>query len=921
MVETSTRIHLPIIRSKLNPPVGGRHLVVRDRLNGWLETDDLPRVILARAPAGFGKTTLMVQWYRMLQQRGAQVAWISLEEPENDPGQFLAYLVASLQMGIPGLGLAESVSDPLGSGGGTMGTILYLVDKLSAAPDPFTLFLDDFDVIANEAVLKLVQQLINYLPLGKRLVIGLRQSPALGLVKMQATGELLEVGVDDLRFTREESGRFLRQVPDIALDEQDIETIQGSMEGWIAGLQLTTISPWRENPKSLVRKQLGAFGKISLYLAEDVLSRQPEEVETFLLQTSVLNRLCGPLCNAVTGRSDSYRMLDHLERANLFIVPLDEERRWYRYHNLFAKFLRNRLERKGEDQIRKLHALAAQWYLQEGNYQEAAQHALEASDFDAAAEMIDRCAVGMMESGFAATIIKWGQTIPLPVLARYHELACTYIYSLIFEFQYEQATAVIDRVTEIWSTTPGKEALVESLRPMRAQILIFTDQVDECERVVDDDQWQGDEHGAPDRVTLLTRGAVFNIACVVKTSAGKFEEALKYYSRGAAIGRRIEMLTPEPLIHNIYNKWALANLEFTQGRLQEALGILQAVQERIENGPARYSIAGAAISVTKAEILYEMNEVEEAERLLHSFRSVLEVTSPPDGLIIALRTLARIHASRGEWTTASNYLTDLERLGLELDIARCGATARLERSRMSVVRGNVEEAVQISRNSDDGEVWRRFASRCMRANDPETPELCSLRILIAKGQARESIETLKAATRAADTSGRKRQSIISRLLLAKAYEGCGERRSALRTLRETVILAHGSGFIRSFIDEGEPVRALLRELQGATPSSGQGDNEELPPEYLHRILQGFGGVDSSPREASECPPHLQDDLTDREIAIVEQLAKGLSNEEIADKLFISVHTVRSHLRNIHAKLGATNRTQAVALARSYGLIQ
>ena len=920
MAETNARIHLPILRSKLNPPLGGRYLVARDRLNGWLETDDLPRVIVARAPAGFGKSTLMVQWYRILQQRGAQVAWISLEEQENDPGQFLAYLVASLQMGIPGLGLAESVSDPMVSGGGTQGTILYLVDKLSEVPGPFTLFLDDFDVISNEVVLKLVQQLINYLPLGKRLVVGVRQSLSLGLVKMQATGELLEIGIEDLRFTREESSRFLRQVPDLDIDEQDIDNIQSSMEGWIAGLQLTTISTWRENPKNLVRKHQGAFSKISVYLAEDVLSRQPEEVETFLLQTSVLSRLCGPLCNAVTGRSDSYRMLDHLERANLFIIPLDEERRWYRYHTLFAKFLRNRLERKGEEQIRKLHALAAQWYLQEGNFQEAARYALDASDFDAAAAMMDRCAVGMMEGGLAATLIKWGRTIPLQVLARYRELVCTYIYSLIFELQYEQATTIIDWITEIWNNS-GKEGLANSLRPMRAQILLFTDKVDECERVVDGDPLQDDEHAETDRVTLLTRGAIYNIGCAVKTSAGDFEEALKCYSRGAAIGRRIEMLQPEPFIHNIYNKWVLANLELTQGRLHEALGILRAVQKWLENEPARYSIAAAAVSITMAEILYEMNKLGEAEKLLHSFSSLLEVASPPDGVIIALRTLARIHASRGEWTAAENYLTNLERLGVELDVERCGATARLERSRMATERGDVEEAVQISRNSDDGGVWRRFSNRCMRANDPETPELSSLRIAIAKGQARENIEALKTVIKQAESSGRKRQLILSRLLLVKAYESCGERRSALRALKETVVAAQTNGFIRSFIDEGEPIRKLLGELQGTILSSGQSDhNEEIPLEYLQRILQGFGEVNSPSKETSGLLPLLEV-LTDREIAIIEQLAKGLSNEEAADKLFISVHTVRSHLRNIYAKLGATSRTQAVALARSYGLIK
>ncbi len=920
MLEITPKIHLPILRSKLNPPLGGRYLVLRDRLNGWLETDDLPRVIVARAPAGFGKSTLMVQWYRILQHRGAQVAWISLEEPENDPGQFLAYLVAALQMGIPGLGLAESVSDPMGSGGGTQGTILYLMDKLSELPGPFTLFLDDFDVISNEVVLKLVQQLINYLPSGNRLVIGLRQSPALGLAKMEATGELLEIGIEELRFTREESSRFLRQVPELVIDDHDIDNIQNSMEGWIAGLQLTTVSTWRENPKDFLRKHQGAFNKISVYLAEDVLSRQSEEVETFLLQTSVLSRLCGSLCNAVTGRSDSFRMLEHLERANLFIVPLDEERRWYRYHGLFAKFLRNRLERKGDDLVRKLHALAAQWYLQEGNFQEAAQHSLDASDFDAAAEMMDRCAVGMMEGGLAATLIKWGRTIPQQILARYHELVCTYIYSLIFELRYEQATTIIDWITEIWRNS-GKVVLIENLRPMKAQILLFTDKMDECERVVDEDQLQIDERAETDRITLLTRGALYNIGCAVKTSAGNFEEALKCYRRGVAIGRRTEMLQPEPLIHNIYNKWVLANLEFTQGRLQEALGILRVVQEKIENEPARYSIAAAAVAITKAEILYEMNELGEAEKLLLSFRSLLEVASPPDGVIIALRTLARIHASRGEWISAVNCLTDLERLGVELDIERCGATARLEKSRIAILRGDVEEAVQIIRNSNDEKVWRRFSNRCMRGNDPDTTELSSLRIAIAKGQARESIEALKIAINVAETSGRKRQLIVSRLLLVKAYESCGERRSALRALKETVVTAQTSGFIRSFIDEGDPVLMLLSKLQESTPSSERDHLDELSPVYLQRIIQGFGSVKPDYRDSSGLLPTLQEVLTDREIAILAQLAKGLSNEEAADKLFISVHTVRSHLRNTYPKLGATNRTQAVALARSYGLIK
>lgn len=619
---------------------------------------------------------------------------------------------------------------------------------------------------------------------------------------------------------------------------------------------------------------------------------------------------------ALTGRSDGYEILDYLERANLFLVSLDEEHHWYRYHSLFAKFLRNRLERRGRDHLNILHRIASQWCEKEGEFQDAAQHALSSGDITYAADLMERCAMTLTLSGQMATIVEWGGLLPLEVLHSHPALLLAYCYSLIFRREYEKASKMLEDIDQNEHPAFDTYSAKNELLPLRALLLSGQDKIAEYEQAVTDGLEKYVDAKLGDQKKLTINTSLMHIAGVMKTEEGKFDESLSYLGRAAALTRRIETHH----IGRLYNKYLIACLELTQGRLHDALEIVKsALSSSISL--ARYSAGGMAATILQAEILYEINQPEKAEHLITQFRSLLPTSIPPDIMIVGLRTLARIYLARGDESKAMRCLSELEQMGAERALPRAIASAHLEKIRIALQRGNVERAIQVTRDHNDRSIWQVFEGRCMLANDPETPEISRLRLMIAKGQGKEALEKLKSAVKTAESSGRVRQVVLLHILIAKAYETCGERKPALRALRDALLAGQPGGFVRSFLDEGELITKLLRELYDTNSVEDSAFGKNISPDYFKLFFHSLGDV--SPRKAtqqSEQGSFPLEELTDREIAILEKLATGLSNEDIADQLYISKHTVRFHLRNIHSKLGANNRTQAVAIARQYGLI-
>ncbi|MBI5604992.1 MAG: hypothetical protein HY879_16765 [Deltaproteobacteria bacterium] len=904
----------PIFQSKLNPPISSRVSVPRARLIDQLKSARQAKLILLCGPAGFGKTTLMVQWLNCLHEQGIPTAWLALDEADNDPGRFLTYLIGAIQKNIPSFDLTGLEPSLMNAGHASTGLLLYVLERLSAFPASLTLFLDDFGVIQSPEVLNIVQQLLHHLPADKQLIIALRQIPALRIERIRAQGELLEIDFKGLQFSRDETEQFIRQTQGLDLDENEIEYLYQVTEGWAAGLQLSTLSSiWRKNQENSNQTHSWAAGKVYDYLAEEVLTRQPEKIQSFLLKTSILKRLTGPLCNRLTGRSDGYETLDYLEKANIFLVPLDAERRWYRYHGLFAKFLRTRLEREGDQDGIDLHRAASEWYAAVGEIQEAAEHAMSAGDVEYAANQMEGCAFDLVRNGLTATIVEWGEWLPKTVLARHPVLHLAYTYALIVRHKPEKALEVLDQLGHHGEQSHIDDHINRDLYNLRILALSVQDKMKECEQVTTDALAELDVLHLDRQIRFLP--TLFHIAGLLKITVGRFEEALEYTWQSA------QLVSRTTGVMLLFNKFLEQAIGFTQGKLNEVLAVTHSALDETKSSPSRFSGGGTAVAVLQAEILYEKNELAKAEKLLLTYNTMVQIAIP-DVMIMGLRTLARIRAAYGDFTGALRYLTQLERLGAERGLPRVSATARQERIRIALQRGEPERALEISRHHDDRIIWLSFEGRCMIGNNPETPEITRLRLMMGRGQARKVLEPLKNELSKAESLGFVRQGLLLRILIAKAMESCEEKRQALRVLRDALIMAQGEGFIRSFVDEGDPIPKMIREIHKFAASAGMIGRGSISVEYLDRILLAIGEVTPcsiSPKtDQGSTPP---EPLTGREIDILEKVAMGLSNEDLADQLCISIHTVRFHLRNIHWKLGAHNRTQAVALARNFGYIR
>ena len=911
MPEQVNKQPLPLLEAKLTPPLSGRLMVQRVRLKEWTQAAKKAKVVLVRAPAGFGKTTLLVQWHEHLKEQQQATAWLSLDAFDNDPARFMLCLIATLQNTIPLLDLPDWGIGPFGGGSPDVG-MPYLLDQISDYEGPVTLFLDDLGVVTSPEVLEMIRQLINYLPAGLRLVISMRELPEFGLGRLRAQGELLDIDIEEMRFSLEETEQFVRQTQGLNLDANNLALLQSSTEGWVAGLQLSTLSlGWQENPEDYLHK-LGSSSNIEDYLAEDVLTRQPHEIQEFLLQTSILNRLSGPLCKAVTGREDAYEVLDYLVRANLFLSPLDEERHWYRYHSVFGKFLRDRLERGRRDRLEQLHRVAQEWYIEEGDYLEAAEHAMAIGDVERAAEIMDRGAMDIFMAGQLITLGKWGERFPLQVLDRHPALQLTYCWGLMFLRMPEKAEEILDRLDQEVNRTFSDEIFSGELPAIRSSVLVALDKAEACQQFVTDALSKVDEQKPTFGV-----GSIHNVAAWLMINANRFSEAREFIGEAARrhrqSGNRVGIL---------YGGYFAAYIELAEGRMHAAEELLRAAIEEVGPSAASFTAAGSTVAVKLAEILYERNALDEAEKILAKHRTMLPNCYPVDISITGLKTLARIHLAREDKVQAERLMFGIVRYGAETGIPRVAASARLEKVRMALQRGDLKRALDIVKKHDDKKIWQDLQGRCPLANDQETYEISQLRLMVARGQGREALEPLKSELKRAEAAHRFRQALQLRILMARAYETSGQGKTALRALRDAVLLAQDEGFVRSFADHGASFMPLIYELRKITLASGESPGEAVSVEFLNRILQAMGEQNIPDSDEEIAPDEdLLEHLTDREIGILEKVALGLSNDEVAEQLCVSKSTVRTHLRNIHSKLGVKSRTEAAALARRYGLIK
>ena len=890
--------------AKLRPPILPAP-VLRTRLDEWCERGLETKLTVIHAPAGWGKTTLMLQLLQRFAANGRAVGWLTVDQADNDVGRFLECLAEVIRS------IRDSSEDPKVAAVSpamendlTPATVL---DSFIDRATPFAVFIDDFELIHNQEVLATVHRLLDQMMPEQLLVLGTRSVPNLGVSRLRVQGQLLEVGAEDLRFGWEETLQFVRRDKTLNLDDAQMASLQKYTEGWAAALQLSMLLlKHSQNKDDVLRSISGNLPHLADYLWEETVSRQDADTQQFLLRTSILDRFSASLCDSVSGFRNSGDILLQLERSNLFLARLDEGRQWYRYHRLFAEFLRGRLERDVPEVVPTLHALAADWFESRELLIDATQHRLASGDMERAADNMERCVMELMPLGQPRTVANWVTQLPADVLERHPKLriALCWAYALLHRLE---ALSVFDQITrELTSSDAVDEELMDHIRALEPVVLALTDRFDESMQLAE-----------RNRSSLVSRSSfswdVLTILLATRfMESGRFREARSLLEAGLQNQRETGNL-----LSATHSACLLGTLELTQGRLRKATELFRWAEAMGPHDPESGQ-AGATAAIYLAGALFEMDELNEAELLLMKFQDHFCDLLPADITLLGYTTLARIHSVRGEVQLASELLDQAEAAGRQRNMPRILATVHLFRIRLALSRGDLEGAQELRSRFDDHAAWQALEGWSMQSLGPETPESNELRLMVRRGQVSKAIPRLRSELARSESSQRLWSALNMRIMLAEALDKAGDAKSALRLMREALLFGAEEGGVRIFRDEELFIGDLVARAAAPGPAAS-GREGAIPADYAAKLV-GNGNASGLGAGQSRAEPELPEALTPREQEILVMVAAGLPNSVLADRLFLSPHTVKFHLRNINSKLAAHNRTEAVAKARRLGLL-
>jgi LuxR family maltose regulon positive regulatory protein len=894
-----------LVTTKLRAPRTRPNLVERPRLHEALDRGEGRKLTLVSAPAGFGKTTLLVEW--LVERSGDErsVVWVSLDESDNDPARFLSYLVGALQNVVEGIGegvlaLLRSPDPPPVEV--TVGT---LINELADLPHEIAMVLDDYHLIGSQAVHEAVSFLLEHLPENAHLVVSSRTDPPLHLPKLRVRGQMAEIRAADLRFTPEEATAFLNDSMGLTLSAGNVAALEEVTEGWVAVLQLAALSMRdREDVSGFVEAFSGSNRHVLDFLAEEVLERQPEGVREFLLQTSVLENMTAQLCEALTGREDGQEMLERLERENLFVVALDDERGWYRYHHLFAEFLRGRLQVEDPEFARELHIRASGWYEDRGLLPEAIGQALSASGLDSerAVRLVEKGIKEAWRRGEFPTVLGWLEALPTEAKRRRSRLFPAHALAL----------TLTGRPDDVEPLLKEAEQAVEATGEDRRFLLGFSSAVRSWRA-----RLRGNAHEAVDHarraLSLLPDEDLpqRNLAAVCLGDAlrttGDLATASEAFAEAAELGRAAN--------HAYGTLTAMvwqARVQAERGRLREADDAFRrALRFVTEEGVGLLPAAGLAY-IGMGPLLYERNDLDGAERELRRGMELAECTRETSNLVWGYNTLSRVKWARGDEEGAFEIAREAERIarsaGADLEIAV--ATARMARLRLA--RGEQAEATALeqerAKNANHGVDGAMTVARMV-------DRITSARLLHAQGRYDEALRLLEELQGAADAAGRTGDLIKVLALQALMLWAWNKKERAVGTLARALTLAEPEGYVRTFVDEGEAMGALLSATLEAR-QRGHPDAGRVPARYLAKLLAALAQEAATPRADERLP----EPPSERELEVLAFIAAGKTNVEIARELFVSTSTVKTHVNNLYRKLGAHSRTQAIARARALDLI-
>ncbi len=897
----TTKLYIPAVRSKV---VRRPRLI--ERLNAGLHR----KLTIISAPAGFGKTTLVSDWVGSC---GRPVAWLSLDEADNDTTRFLTYIIVALQtiktnIGEVILAALQSPQPPL-----TESIITALLNEISASTDNFALVLDDYHVIDTNPVNDLLSFILDHLPPQLHLVITTREDPSLPLARLRARGQLTELRAADLRFTAAEAAKFLNEVMNLNLSAEDIDALETRTEGWIAGLQLAAISmQGHKDTSSFISSFTGSHRFVLDYLLEEVLHQQPESVKTFLLRTSILERLCSSLCEAVMHDSSNngQEMLEHLENLNLFLIPLDDKRQWYRYHHLFADVLQAQ-----SNQSSDLHKRASEWFAQNNMPSDAIRHAFAAEDFGRAASLIERAWPAIHRSFFQSPVfLSWVKSLPDELVRARPVLSTGYAWALLDIGELEAAEEKL-RDAEIWLDKQQRqpsEMIVEDeaeFDKLPATIAIARAYFSQAFGNVPETMMQASlALSLLPESDHLSRGPASALLGLAYWSIGELDEAHKSLAEGMA-----SLHKAGNIAFAISGTYGLADIRVVQGRLRDAVHTYEQSLKLAKQHGEPVLQGTSDLYLGLSELYRELGDLQAANQYLEQSEQLGEQAGLSNWPYRFRLGQARLKQTQGELDSALNILHEAEQYYFRGPLPDVQSIAALK-ARLWIRQGKLEKAFAWIRDGNlSAEDDLNFVN--------EFDHITLARVLIAQYKKdqdddviQEAMKFLQRILKATQDGGRTGSVIEIFILQALANQAQGNISDALDSLQQALTLAEPEGYVRIFVDEGNAMSHLLSTAE----------THGMMPSYVRMLLIAFEFDEHKKITYSTAEPSLTksliEPLSKRELKVLQLIAQGLSNREIGEKLFLALDTVKGHNRRIFSKLQVKSRTEAIAKARSLNIL-
>lgn len=916
-----TKLHRPNAPPKRVPRPHLVRLLNEGLESGW-------QIMLVSAPAGFGKTVCVSEWLDTLENW--PVAWLSLDPADDDPGRFFSYLIAALQRVDSRLG--HEIEGLLRAGQLPPGEIISttLINDILDLDKPFLLVLDDFQVIQDIFILRVWEELVSNLPQPLHLVLLSREDPSLPMARLRANNQLGEIRVGDLRFSSLEAGRFLKEVMDLSLSEAQIALLEARTEGWIVGLQLAGLSlRGRTDPTSFIAELGGSHRYILSYLSEEVLNQQSEEIRFFLLQTSILDKLNGELCDAVTGHTDSADLLERLLAANLFLIPLDDKQHWYRYHQLFGDLLRDLREDLLADQAAELHQRASRWYAQSGMVSEAIQHALDGGDYASAVQLFERHAMDMLVQWHVKTVDGWMKAIPENWVAQSLSANLTFAWMHLQRGAFDQAVPYLQRLQEMFAVSQAGEEAEQGAEPVppaqQAKWLALQSMLLNAQREPAQSLklgCQALEIAARDDVSVLSM--IYMGLADAYQQLDDYSQALEAYQKIIQLGRRVDNI-----VYEMLGVAGLVLMAMEHGQLHYGFEIASQGLERMQHSGSLPPVS-TAVYGELGEVYYQWYQIEEANKYFLRASQVSTLSGYSDAEVYHQVVRSRLAQMEGNLEAAAWEIQKA------VDLMQVQAPARV---REEVIAQQVR--VELARHQLASAEAALISGGFSQQGKFAIPELepgkkidrpvgllysSALCIMLYRAQTRGERDGLVHGIELVDrlvAMSLQRQLIpiaLEMLLLrAQMHATLGDDQASRADILQAVELGEPEGFISVFLEEGSPVAEALANL---LEENQLGEVQVayvrsiLAHSPLHQPAKGVGVIQPVGTGAAL----LVEPLTERELEVLSLMTEGLKYNEIAGRLFISLNTVRSHVKAIYGKLGVDNRTKAIEMAHQLQIL-